>query len=90
MLPRIQCSIEQGSKFSVKGDLYVERKKKKRHCYKYQVLYCMSRQRQGNESSIIFSEGENKSGVYILPESQRYGYENISAGSFAFYTCNCL
>lgn len=30
MLPRIQCSIEQGSKFSVKGDLYVERKKKKK------------------------------------------------------------
>lgn len=44
----------------------------------------MSRQRQGNESSIIFSEGENKSGIYILPESQRYGYENIRLGLLHF------
>lgn len=68
MLLRTQCPIE-GSKFSVKGDLYVERK---RACCNYQVVYFMPFQREDNKCRTIFCKVENESAINIFSQTHRH------------------
>lgn len=81
---RTQCSIEQGSKFSVKGGLYVGKKKKKGITINSRRF--MADHATGTGMEAVSDSLRVKMNLeYILPlESQRCGCEHRKVGSSAF------